>query len=440
MRQHSTGARHDGLYLLTNMKRTVRIGVKSIWLHRLRSLLTVLGIVFGVCSVIAMLAVSEGASKSVQEQIRKLGSNNIIIQSKKPPSEEQRQMGGAPTSVEYGITYDDVKTIRAILPAVRIVLPGRIIRDYVRNLSRNIDAEIVGTVPWYPEMRNHRVDVGRFFTDAETDDRLNVCVLGADAAQTLFPIDDPIGKNVRVRSSYYRVVGVMDPLTEPGAEDSTAAKTQGPIPRIYIPLTAARYRFGETLMKRSSGSFESETVELHEVIVQVKRQSDVVETARVIDEILDRNHKKDDYTLTVPLELLRNAEETKRIFNTVLGAIAGISLVVGGIGIMNIMLASVTERTSEIGVRRALGAKKRDIVEQFLVETVILSGSGGVMGVALGIMIPFFITYFSKMPTVITFWSPPLAFSISALVGVIFGIYPAMRAANMDPVEALRHE
>jgi putative ABC transport system permease protein len=209
---------------------------------------------------------------------------------------------------------------------------------------------------------------------------------------------------------------------------------------MFIPLATAKTHFGETLIKRRSGSFEAEKVALHEVTIKVENRDAVVDVSLSIKDLLDRNHKKQDYEMTVPLELLKRAERTKQIFNIVLGSIAAISLLVGGIGIMNIMLASVTERTREIGIRRALGAKRRDIVIQFLVETVILSGSGGLLGVVLGIAIPFFVTYFAHMVTIVTFWSPVIAFSISGIVGIVFGIYPAMRAADMDPVEALRHE
>jgi len=208
----------------------------------------------------------------------------------------------------------------------------------------------------------------------------------------------------------------------------------------FIPLTTSKERFGEVVIEMQSGSRSFERVELHEVTVKVASLDSVVEVASIIDGLLDYHHKKQDYELVVPLELLQQAERTKQIFNIVLGGIAAISLLVGGIGIMNIMLASVTERTREIGIRRALGARRRDIVIQFLAETVILSGAGGVIGVALGIAIPFFITLFAQMATIVTPWSPIIAFSISGLVGVIFGIYPALRAANMDPVEALRHE
>jgi putative ABC transport system permease protein len=266
-------------------------------------------------------------------------------------------------------------------------------------------------------------------------------------ASELFPLDVPIGRNVRVGGDYYRVIGIMEPEVTVDTKETPAEEAapggppaRGAAHRMYIPVTAAKNRFGEVLLKRRSGSFEAERVELHELTVKVARQQDVVATAAIVTDLLERNHKKKDYEIIVPLELLRQAERTKQIFNIVLGSIAAISLLVGGIGIMNIMLASVTERTREIGIRRALGAKRGDIIVQFLIETVILSGTGGVIGVVLGIAIPFAITYFADMVTIITPWSPMIAFSISGLVGVVFGLYPALRAANMDPVEALRHE
>jgi len=250
---------------------------------------------------------------------------------------------------------------------------------------------------------------------------------------------------VRVGSDYYRVVGVMEPLgqakssqTDDTESESTGLQTESK--RIYIPLTVARTRFGEILVKRTSGSFEAERVEYHEVTVKVQDLDRVVDTSLIVSDLIQINHKKDDVEIIVPLNLLRAAERTARIFNIVLGAIAAISLLVGGIGIMNIMLASVTERTREIGIRRALGAKRRDIILQFLVETVLLSGMGGLLGVILGVSIPYLITYFADQATIVQPWSPIIAFGISGLIGVLFGLYPAIRAADMDPVEALRHE
>ncbi len=421
--------------------RTVRLGLRSLWLHRLRSLLTVLGIVFGVCSVIAMLAIGEGASFEAQEQIKNLGSQNIILRSVKPPEEQKVTDRGSQSYVlQYGLTYADVKRIRATIPGVTVLLPARNIRDYVWNISRRVDAEVVGTVPWYPEMRNHRVARGRFFTDNEMDAQASVCVLGAETVPLLFPLEQPLGKHVRVGGNYYQVIGVMEPRGQGPRTDETSEAVKPASHRLFIPLETAKLRFGETLMRRRSGSFEAERVALHEVTVKVDALENVTGVAGAIKQALQRYHKKKDYEIVVPLELLKRAERTKQIFNIVLGSIAAISLLVGGIGIMNIMLASVTERTREIGIRRALGARRGDIVSQFLVETVLLSGAGGVLGVLLGVTIPFVVSYAAGMKTIITLWSPLLAFTISGLVGVIFGIYPAVRAANMDPVEALRHE
>ena len=426
---------------LLRFRRTMRLGFRSLWLHRLRSLLTVLGIVFGVCSVIAMLAIGEGASFEAQEQIKNLGSQNIIIRSIKPPEEQKVSDKGSQNYVlEYGITYKDVVRIRSTIPGVTVVLPARNMRDYVWNISKRVDCDIVGTVPWYPEMRNHHVAAGRFFTDADMEAQTSVCVLGAEMAPVLFPLESPLGKHVRVGADYYQVIGIMEPGGREPQSESSEAATKPATHRMFIPLETAKLRYGEVLMKRRSGSFEAERVQLHEVTVKVDSLENVTSVSDAVKEVMLRNHKKKDYDIIVPLELLRKAERTKEIFNIVLGSIAAISLLVGGIGIMNIMLASVTERTREIGIRRALGARRKDIITQFLMETVLLSGAGGILGVLLGVAIPFVVSHTAGMVTIIRLWSPMVAFTISAMVGVIFGLYPAFRAANMDPVEALRHE
>ncbi len=438
--EHGAAIRGDGLRI-SRLVLTVRLGIKSLWLHRLRSLLTALGIVFGVCSVIAMLAIGEGASFEAQEQIKSLGSQNILLRSVKPPQDQKASQRSGQFLLVYGLTYADIRAIQATIPGVMVVVPGRVIPDFVWNINHRVDSEIVGTVPWYPEMRNHRVVQGRFFSDAEMEGKASVCVLGAEAAEKLFPMETPTGRTVRIGSNYYQVIGVMARRSKvPGGSEISASASAGEGSRIYVPLETLKIRYGEIIMRRRTGSREMEKVVLHEVTVKVDRRDQVVNVSQAIKDLLDLKHKKADYTMTVPLELLKRAEETKRIFNIVLGSIAAISLLVGGIGIMNIMLASVTERTREIGIRRALGARRRDIVVQFLIETVMLSGAGGVLGVALGVIIPYLVSHFAHMKTIITLWSPLLAFSISAVVGVVFGLYPAMRAAGMDPVEALRHE
>jgi len=432
--------RTDFQLAVQRVKRSVRLGIKSLWLHGLRSLLTVLGIVFGVCSVIAMLAIGEGASSEAQDQIKNLGSENIIIRSTKPPDDQKASNSRQNFVLDYGLKDFDVSRIQSTVPYVKVVVPARIIRDYVWNITRRVDCEISGTTPLYPILRNQRLSQGRFFTEGEMMEGVNVCIIGAEMAVILFPIESPLGKDVKVGSEYYRVIGVLEPLAKSFKSDTEAIASTVPVHRMFIPLDTARVRFGEVLMKRRAGSFEAERVALHEITVKVGKPEDVTRVSLAIRAMLEKFHPKKDYEIVVPLELLRRAERTKQIFNIVLGSIAAISLLVGGIGIMNIMLASVTERTREIGIRRALGARRHDIIVQFLVEAVILSGTGGILGVVLGILVPFIVTYFSEMKTIITFWSPVIAFTISAAVGVIFGIYPATRAAQMDPVEALRHE
>ena len=429
-----------GPLISSKLRRAVRLGLRSLWLHRLRSLLTVLGIVFGVCSVIAMLAIGEGASYEAQEQIKNLGSQNIILRSVKPPEEQKVSNNQNNYVLDYGLKYTDITRIQATIPGVMAVVPARVMREYVWNVTWRVDAEIVGTVPWYPAMRNHHVATGRFFSETDQASAESVCVLGHQMARTLFPLEVPLGKTVRVGQGYYRVIGVMEAPASMAKESAAGSSGQPAADRMFIPLETARRRYGEILFKRRSGSFEQERVALHEVTVKVDLPERVLPVSQAIQELLLRSHKKKDYDVVVPLELLRRAERTKQIFNIVLGSIAAISLVVGGIGIMNIMLATVTERTREIGVRRALGAKRGDIVTQFLIEAVMLSGAGGAIGVLLGISIPFVVSATAGMKTIVTFWSPMAAFTISALVGVVFGLYPALRAARMDPVEALRHE
>jgi putative ABC transport system permease protein len=265
----------------------------------------------------------------------------------------------------------------------------------------------------------------------------NVCVLSDTVANYLFPVDSPLGKTVKIGADYYTVVGVLLSRVRQQSDAAPAGKSTA---EVFIPLETGRKWYGTMQVKMRAGSREMEEVELHEIVVEVADPKHVPMVAAASREMLRRNHKQADYEDIVPLELLLRAEETKRIFNIVLGSIASISLLVGGIGIMNVMLATVTERTREIGIRRALGAKRRHIVTQFLVETVVLSVGGGLFGVALGLLVPALVEHFAEMRTIITPSAPIVAFAISAGIGVVFGIYPAWRAANMDPVEALRHE
>jgi putative ABC transport system permease protein len=429
------------------LKRTVKLGIKSLWMHRLRSTLTMLGIIFGVSSVIAMLAIGEGASRDAQEKIAQLGSNNIIIKTTEP-IEEQSAGGQRQTLKEYGLTYSDAERFRSGIPDVQVIVPNRRLSQQAQYRTRRVSIEVVGTVPWYPEISQLRLKFGRFLSSTDMHYKQGVCIVDEILVRELFGFDSPLGQHVKVASDYYRVIGIAAEQSSATAssaieqkEAQTAKKSGAKLGSIYVPLTTVRERFGEMSLQVSAGSGGTlERVELQEIIVKVGDINHVLGTRQSVQTLLKRFHKKNDYEITVPLELMRQAKEFQRIFTIVLGSIAAISLLVGGIGIMNIMLATVSERTREIGIRRALGAKKRDIVFQFLSETLILTLSGGILGIILGLSVPVLVTHFSQMRTVITPSSLLLAFGISAAVGITFGLYPAYRAANMDPIESLRHE
>ena len=420
------------------VKRILLMGLKSLWLHKLRSGLTMLGITFGVCSVVAMLAIGEGASQDALAQIEKLGSQNIIVQSVEPPEDQSASGGQTQRVKEYGLTYIDADRIRNTVPDVTVTAPQRRIRRSVIHRSRKMETNLVGTVPWYLEVSQGHMQKGRFLTDIDMYSSASVCVIGKKAAEVLFPMGGEIGSVLTVDELRYRVVGVMSALP---AGEVQGKKLEGdPSSEVFAPLTTLKGQFGETILSRTTGSFSAERVQIHQLYVKVAERENVIPASKVIEKILKQSHDQQDYEVIVPLQLLEQARQTQRIFSIVLGSIAAISLLVGGIGIMNITLATVMERTREIGIRRAMGAKKVDIVSQFLSETVLLAAFGGGLGIAFGILGPYLVRHFTQMSTVVTAWSLALAFSISAIVGLAFGIYPAYRAANMDPIDALRHE
>jgi len=424
-------------------KRTLKLGIKSLWMHRLRSALTTLGIVFGVCSVIAMLAIGEGASREAQELIARLGSRNLIVETVEPP-EERADTSEARRMRTYGLTYKDAESIRNSLPDVEVVVPIREIDQEARYGSRKVAIKIVGTIPWYTEVSPVTVVHGRFLSSIDLHQQQNVCVVDEQLVSGLFGFDDPLGKDIRIKGNCYRVVGVAGTPSagvRQGAMASAIGSDIGATGSVYLPLSTAKSRFTELSANFTGGSENIEKVQLQKITVKIKTTDQVLSMRDILDTLLARLHKdKKDYRIVVPLELLYQAKRTQRIFSIVLGSIATISLLVGGIGIMNIMLATVSERTREIGIRRALGATRRDIIVQFLSETLMLTFIGGVLGIVLGSLIPFLVNHFGHMPTIITGLSLVLAFGISAVVGVVFGMYPAYRAANMDPIESLRHE
>jgi len=420
----------------------VRLSVRNLFVHRLRSSLTVLGIVFGVASVIVMLAVGEAARFEAVEQIRQLGATNIIIRSVKPSDESRDQTGD--DILTYGLTRDDMDRLAATLPPVRSVTPLRDFRHDVRRFDRKLEARVVAVMPEYPKMNGLKIAHGRFLSELENERFENVAVLGADTAEILFPMDDPIGQTISIADKngflVFRVVGVTERRASSGNVGSSLSG-QDYNRDVYIPFDTDRVRFGSVLMSFKDGNFKAERLEVSQITIQVDRMESVRRTADLIQGTLEQFHLRKDFEIIVPLDLLERAERTQQIFTLVLGSIASISLVVGGIGIMNIMLATVTERTSEIGIRMAVGARSRDIAQQFLIETMTLSSVGGLLGVALGIGLSLVAAHniFFTVPTILRLWSILLAFAVSVAVGLIFGTYPALRASRLDPIEAIRH-
>ncbi|MSU40523.1 MAG: FtsX-like permease family protein [Pedosphaera sp.] len=423
--------------------RGARAGIKSLLLHKTRSLLTMLGIIFGVCSVIAMLAIGEGASFEAQERIRQKGALNIILRSKKPSGDASA--GGAQRSyiADYGLKYADMERIRHSVPGIKRMLPQRLEAKRIR-FPKHAECEVVGTLPLYREMIPNDMVAGRFLTDWDEREQKNICVLSEDLARSLFSHESPLEQEIRVANRAFTVVGVIRELSR---VYQAGAGTGGPVSegRVFVPLHTFRSHMGEQNIRRSAGSYQVERVQLSFLTVEFNNENDVARAAPLIRHALADLHKKQDFVVEVPLDELRALEATKRLFSFVLGSIAAISLLVGGIGIMNIMLATVTERTREIGVRRALGAKKRQIIAQFLMETGVLSVVGGLIGVVVGVFFPYLLSWGIHAMTgneyrvVVTVWSVLMALGISVATGIAFGVYPARRAAELDPIEALRH-
>jgi putative ABC transport system permease protein len=418
----------------SKLYRMLRLGIKSLLLHKLRSGLTMLGVVFGVGAVVAMLAVGEGASRKALEEIKALGSNNIMLTSKQS-ADGQAASGSRSMVKSYGLFYDDETRIRETFDAVERTVPTKDLRKNAFFGERSAELRIVGTTSDWFELVPRDVIAGRVMLERDTYSSANVCVLTESGARKLLAISNVIGESLRVGADLYEVIGIVRNVSASGGGRTPDSDVDA-----YIPINVAKERYSDLMIRRASGSFQAEQVELHRIIVSVKSIDDVESVAAGIDRMMQHFHPDGDYELFVPLAVLRAARAQANIWKWTLFSIAAISLLVGGIGIMNIMLASVTERTREIGIRRAIGAKKNQIVAQFLVETVVLSASGGFIGTLVGPAIAQIITFMSGIDTVVPLYSILLAVGISMTIGIVFGLYPAIRAANLDPIEALRHD
>jgi putative ABC transport system permease protein len=437
------------------------LGFKSLLLHKLRSCLAMLGILIGVMAVIWLVALGEGVSHQAQEQIKELGATNIIVKSVKPTQGSSSGRGSS-YFVEYGLTEQDYDRMIAGVPTLKRAVRMREIPAVARAGGREAEIKLLGCTADYLDINHLKVERGRFLTDRDLKQRVNVAVIAAQTTEKMFPYENPINRSLAIlanqKSDIYTIVGQTESRM-PSASIGGSLEGRDYNLDVYIPLDTLRARIGDQVYTARAGSRESEVVQYSQITVTVGNVNEVEEAAAIIEILLKQKHPDGDFSITVPKELLRQADMLRAMFNVLLILIAGISLIVGGIGIMNIMLAVVTERTREIGVRRAMGAKRRDIIRQFLTETVVLSATGGVVGAAAGFLCypvtagllrgirSWFPEVWSSLPStvhnltpIIAPWSIVLAFGISVLVGIGFGLYPARRAALMDPIEALRHE
>lgn len=405
---------------------TIAMSVKGLVQHRLRTLLSTLGIIFGVAAVISMMSVGEGARRAAIEQIKLMGTNNIRIRELSLAGAELEK---AELRYGRGLTYDDVSLLRnGIPPRFATVAPLKIVAAEVRHGGHRGMANVIGTSPEYAEITDFRVQAGRFISPLDLADSKTVCILGAEIKQELFGRGDAIDAELRIGDTWYTVVGVME-AKQLYKGKTPVLKLRNINRDVYIPITTSLWRFPGA----------RDPLGITEIALRVTHEKNLFDIARLAEANLERRHRGvRDYEIIIPEELLAQARETQRLFNIVIGSIAGISLVVGGIGIMNIMLANVSERTREIGVRRAVGARRKDILIQFLIETVLVCLVGGIIGIFLGFGMGEMISLYAQWETAFSVVGVFAAFGTAAAVGIIFGIFPARRAARLDPVQALR--
>ena len=444
------------------------IAIDAVIANRLRSLLTALGIIFGVAAVISMLAIGNGAQQEILNQIKLVGVNNIVIKPIIEQKEERvNEKVGKKDKKKFspGLTVRDVKSIKSVLPDLTQISPEIILDTYVIRNGFRRSAKLVGVEPAYFKIYDFKLSEGQIFSDEQQKLGSPVCIIGSALKSRFFPTENPVGKSMKVGTHWLTIIGVLNERLVSQASISKLGIRDFNMD-VYIPLQSVLVRYrnrdlitsealrlsamqsqGMVFMRGGNSSNtenEQEKKNYHQLdrlVLQVDKTEKLQATAEIISRMLKRRHYDVvDYEIEIPELLLKQQQRTNDIFNYVLGAIAGISLLVGGIGIMNIMLASVLERIKEIGLRLAVGAKKSDVVQQFLFEAVMISVSGGIIGVILGVLIAYLVSSFANIPTIISFSSILLSFGVAATVGLVFGIAPARRAAQQDPITSLRYE
>ncbi len=442
------------------------IALEAILANKLRSLLTALGIIFGVAAVIAMLGIGAGAQEEILEQIKLVGVNNIIVKPVIEQTEENLNEESATNKkpkFSPGLTIKDVKSIENIIPGINTVSPEIIMDKYLIKNGIRRSAKLVGVESSYFTIANFKMGSGEMFSEEQMVDGDPVCIIGKSIEDKFFSEEDPLDKMIKVGNQWLKIVGVLEKrlITD---ENINRLGIRDYNMDVYVPINTMliRYRDRSLITKTMIEAANSQMVmsasdaegtsdeefqekgnyhQLDRLVISVSESESLNKVADVLARMLERRHfNVIDYEIEIPELLIKQQQRTNQIFNVVLGALAGISLLVGGIGIMNIMLASVMERIKEIGLRLAVGAQKSDIIWQFLFEAMLISIAGGLIGVVLGVLIAVGISNIANIPTVITLTSIVLSFGVAATIGLIFGIAPARKAANQDPITSLRYE
>ncbi len=428
---------------------TIRLGLSNLRLHLLRSILTALGIILGIASVIAMTSIAKGSEQRALKQLEILGARNVILRSVRPPERESMTGGGGGNTrtwvTAYGLKRKDLRRVADFFDGyTETIVPLKEAGSELTRGAQRLRAQAFGTTPDLMQCANLRIETGRFLEEVDVEKTASVCVIGHQIAKQLFQLEDPIGKTLRLDSKPLRVVGVLQPIGLAGGAGSALVGRD--LNRdIHLPITTAEAAFGDLIIRRNAGQMDNTQVEISEIYLAMPTLEDVLRGAELAKQLIKIDHPElRDVEIIVPYELLENAKQIARTWRRVMLAIAAIALLVGGIGIMNIMLASVTERTREIGIRRALGATRMHILMQFLVETGVLSMVGGVLGIGFGVGASVLLNTLPQtrelFPTQITPWSIVAGFGVACSVGLVFGIYPANVAASCDPIVALRHD